>query len=136
MLALAQHGHETQRVSDFIKALVFYNSLTRCFMLIDLKIGRLTHEDIGQMQMYVNCCHRELTSADENPPLGTILCTDKSDAVVRITLRERNTQIFASCYKLHLPTEEELLAELQRGRRDVALRKKLTEHTDVPGNAL
>ena len=119
----------------FFIDLVFYNRLTRCFVLIDLKIGRLTHEDIGQMQMYVNYYQRELTSADENPPLGIILCTDKSEAVVRFTLPEGNTQIFASRYKLHLPTEEELAAELQRERRDVELRKSLAEHTDAPGNA-
>lgn len=118
----------------FFIDLVFYNRLTRCFVLIDLKIGRLTHEDIGQMQMYVNYYQRELTSAEENPPLGIILCTDKSEAVVRFTLPEGNTQIFASRYKLHLPTEEELAAELQRERRDVELWQSLAEHTDAPGS--
>ena len=118
----------------FFIDLVFYNRLTRCFVLIDLKIGRLTHADIGQMQMYVNYYQRELTSADENPPLGIILCTDKSEAVVRFTLPEGNTQIFASRYKLHLPTEEELAAELQRERRDLELRNHLAEQTDGSEN--
>ncbi len=74
----------------------FYNRLTRCFVLIDLKVGKLTHQDLGQMQMYVNYYHRQETAADENPPLGIVLCTDKSEAVVRFTLPEGNKQIFAA----------------------------------------
>lgn len=79
----------------FFIDLVFYNRLTRSFVLIDLKMGDLTHQDIGQMQMYVNYYHRELTGKDENPPVGIILCLDKSEAVVRYTLPEDNKQIFA-----------------------------------------
>ncbi|MCI0639527.1 MAG: PDDEXK nuclease domain-containing protein [Gemmataceae bacterium] len=101
--------------------LVFYNRLTRSFVLIDLKVGELTHQDIGQMQMYVNFYQRELTSAEENPPIGIILCTDKNEAVVRFTLPEGNKQIFASRYKLYLPTEKELAAEVQRERRAIEL---------------
>lgn len=105
--------------------LVFYNRITRCFVLIDLKVGELTHQDLGQMQMYVNYYARELTAADENPPLGIVLCTDKSEAVVRYTLPEGNKTIFASRYKLHLPTEAELAAELKRERLDIELRQGL-----------
>jgi predicted nuclease of restriction endonuclease-like (RecB) superfamily len=90
--------------------LVFYNRLTHSFVLIDLKVGSLTHQDLGQMQMYVNYYQREVTAADENPPIGIVLCTDKSEAVVRYTLPEDNQQIFASRYKLYLPTETELAA--------------------------
>jgi predicted nuclease of restriction endonuclease-like (RecB) superfamily len=100
----------------FFIDLVFYNRLTRSFVLVDLKVGKLTHQDLGQIQMYVNYYQRELTAPDENPPIGIVLCTDKSEAVVRYALPEGNTQIFASRYKLHLPTEEELAAELQRER--------------------
>ena len=85
--------------------LVFYNRLTRSFVLIDLKVGTLTHQDLGQMQMYVNYYQREITAPDENPPIGIVLCTDKNEAVVRYTLPEDNQQIFASRYKLYLPTE-------------------------------
>jgi len=99
--------------------LVFYNRLTRCYVLIDLKVGELTHQDLGQMQMYVNYYARELTADDENPPLGIVLCTDKSEAVVRYILPEGNTTIFASRYKLHMPTEAELASELQRERLDI-----------------
>lgn len=101
--------------------LVFYNRLTRSFVLIDLKVGELTHQDIGQMQMYVHYYQRELTADDENPPIGIILCTDKNEAVVRYTLPEGKQQIFASRYKLYLPTEAELAAELQRERAAVEL---------------
>jgi predicted nuclease of restriction endonuclease-like (RecB) superfamily len=114
----------------FFIDLVFYNRLTRCFVLIDLKVGDLAHQDLGQMQMYVNYYGRELTDPGENPPLGIVLCTDKSEAVVRYTLPEGNTQIFASRYKLYLPTEEELAAELQRERRVIELTQNLSEGTE------
>jgi predicted nuclease of restriction endonuclease-like (RecB) superfamily len=103
--------------------LVFYNRLTRSFILIDLKVGELTHQDIGQMQMYVNYYQREITDPDENPPIGIILCSEKRDAVVRFTLPEENKQIFASRYKLYLPTEEELVSEIRRERQLIELRK-------------
>jgi predicted nuclease of restriction endonuclease-like (RecB) superfamily len=105
--------------------LVFFNRLTRCFVLLDLKVGELTHEDLGQMQMYVNYYQREETADDENPPLGIVLCTDKNDAVVHYTLPEGNTQIFASRYKLHLPSEAELVAELKREREDLERIRRL-----------
>lgn len=107
--------------------LVFYNRLTRCFVLIDLKVGVLTHKDLGQMQMYVNYYQREISSKDENPPIGIVLCTDKNDTVVRYTLPENNKQIFASRYKLYLPTEDELAAELDRERRLFELRQDLSD---------
>src|SRR5262245_19985815 len=105
--------------------LVFCNRLTRCFVLLDLKVGELTHEDLGQVQMYVNYYERENTAADENPPLGIVLCTDKNEAVVHYTLPEGNTQIFASRYKLHLPSEAELIAELKREREDLERIRRL-----------
>ncbi len=108
--------------------LVFYNRLARCFVLIDLKIGELTHQDLGQMQMYVNYYEREMTTEDENPPIGIVLCADKSDAVVRYTMPEGNNQIFASRYKLYLPTEEELAAELQRERQAIEMEKRLEKN--------
>ena len=105
----------------FFIDLVFYNRLTRSFVLIDLKVGDLTHQDLGQMQMYVNYYQRERTADDENPPIGIILCTDKKEAVVRYTLPEGDQQIFASRYELYLPSEEELVAELKRERESVEL---------------
>ena len=94
--------------------LVFYNYILKCFVLIDLKIGDLTHQDLGQMQMYVHYYERELMNEGDNPPIGIVLCANKSDAVVRYTLPEDETQVFASKYKLHLPTEEKLLKKLKK----------------------
>jgi predicted nuclease of restriction endonuclease-like (RecB) superfamily len=116
----------------FFIDLVFYNRITRSFVLLDLKVGSLTHQDLGQMQMYVNYYQRELTAPDENPPIGIVLCTDKSEAVVRYTLPEGNKQIFASRYKLHLPTEEELAAELQRERQEIELARGLSSESQPP----
>lgn len=88
--------------------LVFYNRLLKCFVLFDLKIGELKHQDIGQMQMYVNFYDRNVKLDDENKTIGIILCKDKNQAVVEMTLPEDNTQIFASKYQTVLPSKEEL----------------------------
>jgi len=92
--------------------LVFYNYILKCFVLIDLKVGKLKHQDLGQMQMYVNYYTRELMNEGDNPPIGIVLCAGKSDAVVQYTLPEDNTQIFASKYMTYLPSEEELKREI------------------------
>ena len=89
--------------------LVFYNRILKSFVLIDLKIGELKHQDIGQMQMYVNYYDREVRLADENKTIGLILCQDKSEAVVQYTLPENNEQIFASKYQTVLPSRERLI---------------------------
>lgn len=88
--------------------LVFYNRLLRCFVLFDLKIGQLKHQDIGQMQMYVNYYDRKVKLDDENPTVGIIICKDKKDAIVEMTLSKDNNQIFASKYQTVLPSKEEL----------------------------
>jgi predicted nuclease of restriction endonuclease-like (RecB) superfamily len=93
--------------------LVFYNRLLNCFVLIDLKIGRLTHQDIGQMQMYVNYYDRKIKKADERPTLGIILCKEDNKAVVEFTLPLNNDQIFSKEYKLYLPSKEELKKQLE-----------------------
>ena len=98
---------------NFFIDLVFYNYILKCFVLIDLKMGQLTHQDLGQMQMYVNYYTRELMNEGDTPPIGIVLCADKSDAVVKYTLPEDNHQIFASKYFTYLPTEEELKRELR-----------------------
>jgi hypothetical protein len=85
--------------------LVFYNRLLQCFVLIDLKIGKLSHQDIGQMQMYVNYYDRFVKAATENNTIGIILCKDKNKSLVEITLPENNKQIFASKYQTILPSK-------------------------------
>ncbi len=96
--------------------LVFYNRLLRCFVLIDLKIGKLKHQDLGQMQMYVNYYDRFVKLADENKTIGIILCKDKKDTLVEITLPENNEHIFASKYELILPSKDQFkqLLEAQK----------------------
>lgn len=100
--------------------LVFYHTVLKCYVLVDLKVRKLTHEDLGQFQLYLNYYDRERRTPGDGPTLGLILCTDKNDAVVRYTLGEGQKQIFASRYKLHLPTEAELKAELLRELRHLA----------------
>ena len=110
---VARQKRFTLDSQNFFIDLVFYNYILKCFVLIDLKMGQLTHQDIGQMQMYVNYYTRELMNEGDNPPIGIVLCADKSDAIVKYTLPEDNRQIFASKYFTYLPTEDELKRELR-----------------------
>ncbi len=98
----------------FYPDLVFYHIKLRCYVIIELKVNKLTHGDLGQMLMYVHYYDREVKSTEENPTIGLILCTDKNEAVVRYVLDEEARQIFTSRYCMHLPSEEELQAELRR----------------------
>ena len=111
---VARQQRITLEGDHFYVDLVFYNRLLRCFVLIDLKVGKLTHQDLGQMQLYVNYYTREMSEEWENPAIGILLCADKNEAVVRYTLPEGQQQVFASRYRLQLPSEEELAAELRR----------------------
>lgn len=104
---------------------MFYNYLLRCFVLVDLKIGKLTHQDLGQMQIYVNYYALERTPDGDNPPIGLVLCADKNDAVVRYTLAGGQSHILAARYQLYLPTKEELVAELRREQARFAQRRLL-----------
>lgn len=98
--------------------LVFYHTILKCYIVIDLKTGKLTHQDLGQLQLYVNYYDRERRSEGDGPTLGLILCTDKNDAVVRYTLSTAESRtIFASRYKLHVPSVAELKAEIRRELR-------------------
>jgi predicted nuclease of restriction endonuclease-like (RecB) superfamily len=103
---------------DFFIDLVFYNRLLQCFVLIELKTQKLTHQDVGQMQMYVNYYDRVEKLQTENPTIGILLCARKNDAVVRFTLPENNRNIFASRYQLYLPTEQQLIQEIQKEIED------------------
>ena len=103
----------------FYVDLVFYNRLLRCFVLIDLKLGKLTHQDLGQMQMYVNYFDRHMREEFEAPTIGIVLCSEKNDAMVKITLPADNTQLHAGRYSLYLPSEAELAEELERERAAV-----------------
>ncbi len=108
---------------EFFADLVFYNRLLRCFVVVELKTGKLTHQDLGQLQMYVNYYDRMEKLPDENPTIGILLCTAKNDTAVKMTLPEGNTSILASQYKLYLPSQEQLMKEVEAIRR-------LTESAD------
>jgi predicted nuclease of restriction endonuclease-like (RecB) superfamily len=110
--------------------LVFYNYILKCFVLVDLKVGKLTHQDIGQMDFYVRYFEQEIKLLEDNPTIGLILCAEKNESMAKYTLLQNNKNIFASKYKLYLPTEEELIEELERGRRYLELKIK-ESHRDV-----
>ncbi|WP_249030138.1 PDDEXK nuclease domain-containing protein [Tannockella kyphosi] len=104
--------------------LLFYNYLLKCFVIIDLKIGDLTHQDLGQMQMYVNYYEEKVSSKEDNPPIGIVLCVDKSESLVKYTL-PKNSNVYASRYKLYLPSEEELRIELHKEYNLLELEKRI-----------
>ena len=99
--------------------LVFYNYILKCFVVIDLKVGKLTHQDIGQMDFYVRYFEEEVRQSEDNPTIGLILCAEKKEAMAKYTLLKNSKNIFASKYKLYLPTEKELKEELKRERESL-----------------
>ncbi|HLD95886.1 MAG TPA: PDDEXK nuclease domain-containing protein [Alphaproteobacteria bacterium] len=110
----------------FYTDLVFYHTILKCYVIIDIKTHKLTHSDLGQIQLYVNYFDQEIATQGDNPTIGLILCTQKNDAVVKYTLGEKNSQIFASKYQFHLPTEEELEQEL---KKEVQMIQQATKKT-------
>lgn len=104
---------------DFYVDLVFYNYLLRCFVLIDLKVGKLTHQDIGQMETYVRMFDEHARPPGDNPTIGLILCSSKNEAVARYSVLNEGRQIFAAKYVKYLPSEEELTREIERERRAI-----------------
>ena len=115
----------TLEEDHFYPDLVFYNRLLRCFVIIDLKIGKVSHQDIGQMQMYVNYYDREIKQSDENSTVGILLSTNKNETVVKYTLPEDNKTIFSSEYKLHMPTEQELISAVEEEKKNFELNDEI-----------
>lgn len=103
---------------NFYIDLVFYNFVLKCFVLIDLKLDKLTHQDIGQMDFYVRYYDNEIKVEDDNPTIGIILCSDKKDTIVKYSVLNDNKNLFASKYQLYLPTEEELAREIQKQKEE------------------
>ena len=99
--------------------LVFYHVILKCYVVIDIKTKKLTHGDLGQILLYVNYFDQEIKTESDNPTIGLVLCTEKSNAMVKYTLGEKTKQIFASTYQFHLPTEAELEAELKREIKEI-----------------
>lgn len=105
--------------------LVFYNYALKCFVLIDLKMGRLTHQDIGQMDFYVRYFEDKVRSDGDNPTIGIVLCSEKNETIVKYSVLKGSKQLFASKYKLYLPTEDELKKELERERALIEQERRL-----------
>lgn len=128
---VARQQRLSTETKDFYIDLVFYNYLLKCFVLFDLKTRELTHEDIGQMDMYVRLYDDQRRSPDDGPTVGIILCAHKDHTVVRYSVLHGNEQLFATKYKLILPSEEELRAELLREQALIA-EQSLLAADDVP----
>lgn len=103
---------------NFYIDLVFYNYVLKCFVLIDLKLDKLTHQDIGQMDFYVRYFDNEIKEKDDNPTIGIILCSDKKDTIVKYSVLNDNKNLFASKYQLYLPTEKELALEIEKQKAE------------------
>ena len=115
----------TLEEDHFYPDLVFYNRLLKCFVIIDLKVGKVSHQDIGQMQMYVNYYDRKIKQNDENKTIGILLSTNKNETVVKYTLPEDNKTIFSSEYKLHMPTEQDLIKAVEEEKRNFEYNEKM-----------
>ncbi len=109
----------------FYADLVFYKYILKCFIIIDLKTKELTHQDIGQMDMYVRFFEDKVRQETDNPTIGLILCTEKNNTIVKYSLLNDSKQIFASKYMTYLPTEEELQKEIERERQLIEQEKRL-----------
>jgi predicted nuclease of restriction endonuclease-like (RecB) superfamily len=102
---------------DFYVDLVFYNCILKCYVLIDLKLGELTYQDIGQMDGYIRLYEEQYRKEDDNPTLGIVLCSNRNEAIVKYSVLNESRQLFASKYLLYLPTEDELKKEIERERK-------------------
>ncbi|MEK7376786.1 MAG: PDDEXK nuclease domain-containing protein, partial [Candidatus Margulisiibacteriota bacterium] len=111
---VARQKRISTETQDFYIDLIFYNYLLKCFVLIDLKTSKLTHQDIGQMDMYVRLVNSKINAKTDNPAIGIILCADKHETIVKYSVMKDNKKIFASKYKLYLPTKRELAEEIER----------------------
>ena len=110
---VARQQHIKTEKEDYFIDLVFYNYILKCFVLIDLKTDKITHQDVGQMDMYIRMYDELKKGADDNPTLGIVLCTETDEDIARYSVLHGNEQLFASKYKLYLPTEEELRKEIE-----------------------
>ncbi|TVR70071.1 MAG: DUF1016 domain-containing protein [Marinilabiliales bacterium] len=117
----------TAETDHFYIDLVFYNYIIKCFLLIDLKTEKLTHQDIGQMDFYVRFFEENVKQSGDNPTIGLILCTEKNKTVVKYSLLNESKHIFASKYQMYLPTEEQLKQEIQREKEQIEQERRLSE---------
>ena len=127
-----QNRITTEHGEHYYIDLVFYNFILKCFVVIDLKAGKLTYQDVGQIDFYVRLFDEKIKQANDNPTIGLVLVTDKDDSIVKYSVLADNENLFASQYRLYLPTEEELKVELQRERK--LLERQIEEDKGNGGN--
>ncbi|MDH5717661.1 MAG: PDDEXK nuclease domain-containing protein [Spirochaetia bacterium] len=127
---VARQMRISTETNHFYIDLVFYNYLLKCFVIIDLKTGKLTHQDIGQMDMYVRMFDDLKRGEGDNPTIGIILCDSKDETIVKYSVLKENQQLFASKYQKILPTEKELMEEIEREKRIISQQHKLNEETN------
>ena len=128
-VARQQHIHTEKE--DYYIDLVFYNYILKCFVLIDLKTTKITHQDVGQMDMYIRMYDELKKREDDNPTLGIVLCADTDEDIARYSVLHGNEQLFASKYKLYLPSEEELRAEIKTQKEFYMLQKENTDQSRI-----
>ncbi|MEF2738922.1 MAG: PDDEXK nuclease domain-containing protein [Clostridia bacterium] len=128
-VARQQHIHTEKQ--DYYIDLVFYNYILKCFVLIDLKTEKITHQDVGQMDMYIRMYDELKRSEGDNPTIGIVLCSDTDDDIARYSVMHGNEQLFASKYKLYLPTEEELKAEIETQKAMFYLQQQDREEAEM-----
>jgi len=131
---VARQMRISTETSHFFLDLVFYNYLLKCFVIIDLKAGKLTHQDIGQMDMYVRMFDDLKRGEDDNPTIGIILCDSKDETVVKYSVIKESQQLFASKYQRGLPSEAELIAEIEREKRLIGARSDMHDPQQEPPN--
>ena len=135
--AFVRRQQRTSADNDhFFIDLVFYNFILKCFVLIDLKTGKLTHQDIGQMDFYVRWYEGNVRAEGDNPTIGIILCAEKNETIAKYSVLKESQQLFASRYMLYLPTEEELRAELAREKQAIEMERQLAGEADGERNIL
>ncbi len=128
---VARQQHIRTEKQDYFIDLVFYNYILKCFVLIDLKTEKITHQDVGQMDMYIRMYDELKRSEGDNPTIGIVLCSDTDDDIARYSVMHGNEQLFASKYKLYLPTKEELKAEIETQKAMFYLQQQESEDKET-----
>ena len=121
---MGRQSHLRGYSGDYYIDLVFYNVILKCYVLIDLKVGRVTHQDVGQMDMYVRMYDEMVKRDDDNPTIGIVLCSETNEDVARYSILRGNEHLFASRYRLYLPTDAELRAEIESEKAKYALSER------------
>ena len=124
---VARQQHIRTEKEDYFIDLVFYNYILKCFVLIDLKTSKVTHQDVGQMDMYVRMYDELKKGVDDNPTIGIVLCADTDEDIARYSVLKGNEQLFATKYQLMLPTKEQLRREIERQKEIYLMQHAITK---------